>query len=402
MADTKAIERAKEHFSKILEEQLKRIEAMKEVQGWTDYASLDTIIIGICWGDGIGPYISRSARLVLESLLADEIKKGKVELRDIEGLTIENRVKAMKAIPDDVLAELKKCHVILKGPTTTPKKGDPWPTIESANVAMRRELDLFANVRPVRVPELGVDWVFFRENTEGSYVLGSQGINVTDDLAIDFCVATTQGTERLIRLAFDHARKNGIDKVSIVTKANVVKTTDGKFLSIAAEVAKDYPEIKWDDWFIDIMTAKLIAPNRRKDIQVLALPNLYGDILTDEAAQIQGGVGTAGSANIGKRYAMFEAIHGSAPRMVEEGRAQYADPSSMIKAAAMLLSHIGYVDKGKKLEMALEICTQFEKAKVMTGRSNGATGDEFAQYVLDTVRDPDLEKKWLSYQNQQA
>ncbi|HHT75803.1 MAG TPA: isocitrate/isopropylmalate family dehydrogenase [Methanomassiliicoccaceae archaeon] len=402
MADTKAIERAKEHFSKILEEQLKRIEAMKEDQGWTDYASLDTIIIGICWGDGIGPYISRSARMVLESLLADEIKKGKVELRDIEGLTIENRVKAMKAIPDDVLAELKKCHVILKGPTTTPKKGDPWPNIESANVAMRRELDLFANVRPVRVPELGVDWVFFRENTEGSYVLGSQGINVTDDLAIDFCVATTQGTERLIRLAFEHARKNGIDKVSIVTKANVVKTTDGKFLSIAAEVAKDYPEIKWDDWFIDIMTAKLIDPYRRKDFKVIALPNLYGDILTDEAAQIQGGVGTAGSANIGKRYAMFEAIHGSAPRMVEEGRAQYADPSSMIKAAAMLLSHIGYVDKGKKLEMALEICTQFEKAKVMTGRSNGATGDEFAQYVLDTVRDPDLEKKWLSYQNQQA
>ncbi|HPT74188.1 MAG TPA: isocitrate/isopropylmalate family dehydrogenase, partial [Methanomassiliicoccaceae archaeon] len=368
----------------------------------TDYASLDTIIIGICWGDGIGPYISRSARMVLESLLADEIKKGKVELRDIEGLTIENRVKAMKAIPDDVLAELKKCHVILRRPTTTPTEGDTWPNIGSANVAMRRALDLFANVRPVRVPELGVDWVFFRENTEGSYVLGSQGINVTDDLAIDFCVATTQGTERLIRLAFEHARKNGIDKVSIVTKANVVKTTDGKFLSIAAEVAKDYPEIKWDDWFIDIMTAKLIDPYRRKDFKVIALPNLYGDILTDEAAQIQGGVGTAGSANIGKRYAMFEAIHGSAPRMVEEGRAQYADPSSMIKAAAMLLSHIGYVDKGKKLEMALEICTQFEKAKVMTGRSNGATGDEFAQYVLDTVRDPDLEKKWLSYQNQQA
>jgi len=398
MVDANEIERAKDHFGKILEEQLKRVQAMKEDQGWTDYAKLDTIIIGVCGGDGIGPYISRSAQNVLESLLADEIKSGKVEIRQIDGLTIENRVKAMKAIPDDVLAELKKCHVILKGPTTTPKKGDPWPNIESANVAMRRELDLFANVRPVKVPEIGVDWVFFRENTEGSYVLGSQGVNVNDDLAIDFCVATTQGTERLIRLAFEHARKNGIDKVSIVTKANVVKTTDGKFLSIAAEVAKDYPEIKWDDWFIDIMTAKLIDPYRRKEFRVIALPNLYGDILTDEAAQIQGGVGTAGSANIGKRYAMFEAIHGSAPRMVEEGRAQYADPSSMIKAAAMLLGHIGYVDKSKKLEMALEVCTQYEKAKVMTGRSNGATGDEFAQYVLDTVRDPGLEKKWLGYQ----
>ncbi len=187
-----------------------------------------------------------------------------------------------------------------------------------------------------------------------------------------------------------------------MTKANVIKTTDGKFLSIAAEVAKDYPEIKWDDWFIDIMTAKLIDPYRRKEFRVIALPNLYGDILTDEAAQIQGGVGTAGSANIGKKYAMFEAIHGSAPRMVDEGRAQYADPSSMIKATAMLLGHIGFVDKGKKLEMALEVCTQYEKAKVMTGRSNGATGDEFAQYVLDTVRDPGLERKWLGYQNKRA
>ncbi len=402
MVDAKDIERAKDHFGRILEQQLKRVQAMKDDQGWTDYAKLDTIIIGVCGGDGIGPFISRSAQTVLESLLADEMKSGKVEIREIDGLTIENRVKAMKAIPDDVLAELKKCHVILKGPTTTPKKGDPWPNIESANVAMRRELDLFANVRPVRVPEIGVDWVFFRENTEGGYVLGSQGVNVTDDLAIDFTVATAQGTERLIRLAFEHAHKNGIDKVSIVTKANVIKTTDGKFLSIAAEVAKDYPEIKWDDWFIDIMTAKLIDPYRRKEFRVIALPNLYGDILTDEAAQIQGGVGTAGSANIGKKYAMFEAIHGSAPRMVDEGRAQYADPSSMIKATAMLLGHIGFVDKGKKLEMALEVCTQYEKAKVMTGRSNGATGDEFAQYVLDTVRDPGLERKWLGYQNKRA
>jgi isocitrate dehydrogenase (NAD+) len=331
-------------------------------------------------------------------MLEDEIKSGKVEIRTIEGLTIENRVKVMKAIPDDVLKEIKDCHVILKGPTTTPKKGDPWPNIESANVAMRRELDLFANVRPVKVPEIGVDWMFFRENTEGSYVLGSKGVNVTDDLGIDFCVATTQGSERILRLGFDYAAKNGINKVSVVTKANVVKTTDGKFLSVAEQVAKDYPQVKWDDWFIDIMTAKLIDPYRRKEFRVIVLPNLYGDILTDEAAQIQGGVGTAGSANIGKRYAMFEAIHGSAPRMVDEGRAQYADPSSMIKAAAMLLNHIGFTDKARRLEMALEVCTQYEKAKVMTGRSNGATGQEFAQYVLDTVNDPGLERKWQGYQ----
>ena len=398
MVDANSIEKAKEHFGRILEEQLKRVEAMRSGQEWTDYAHLPRIKIGICGGDGIGPYISRSAQMVLETLLRDDIASGKVEIKIIEGLTIENRVKVMKAVPDEVLEQIKECHVVLKGPTTTPKKGDAWPNIESANVAMRRELDLFANVRPVKVPELGVDWIFFRENTEGSYVLGSRGVNVTEDLAIDFCVATTQGTERILRLAFDHAAKNGIDKVSVVTKANVIKTTDGKFLNIAAEVAKDYPGVQWDDWFIDIMTAKLIDPYRRKDFKVIVLPNLYGDILTDEAAQIQGGVGTAGSANIGKRYAMFEAIHGSAPRMVEEGRALYADPSSMIKATAMLLNHIGSVDKAKRLEMALEVCTQYEKAKVMTGRSNGATGAEFAQYVLNTVNDPDLESKWKGYQ----
>lgn len=396
------IRQAAEKFEALLRQQAARVEAMKSQKDFVDYASLDRLVIGVCGGDGIGPTITAEAKRVLEFLLADEIATGKIAFRVIEGLTIENRATAGKAIPDDVLKEIMGCPVILKGPTTTPRAGDPWPNIESANVAMRKALDLFANVRPVKVPDKGIDWTFFRENTEGAYAVGSQGVNVTDDLAVDFTITTTQGTERIARLAFDYARRNGKRRVSIITKANVIKTTDGKFLNLCKEIAKEYPEITVDDWYIDIATAKLVDEKRRTAFEVFVLPNLYGDILTDEAAEFQGGVGTAGSANIGKRYAMFEAIHGSAPRMVEEGRAQYADPSSMIKAAAMLLSHIGYVDKGKKLEMALEICTQFEKAKVMTGRSNGATGDEFAQYVLDTVRDPDLEKKWLSYQNQQA
>lgn len=397
MADEKAIKKAEEHFSRLIRGQFERIEKMKSDDEWVDYSKLDRIVIGVCGGDGIGPYISASAQKVMEFLLADRIKSGNIEIRVIDGLTIERRVEVMKAIPEDTLEELKKCHLILKGPTTTPKKGDPWPNIESANVAMRKELDLFANVRPVNVPELGINWMFFRENTEGSYALGSDGINVDGDLAMDFCVATTQGTERIIRLGFDHARKTGVNYVSLVTKANVVKTTDGKFLSIAEEVSKEFPEVKWDDWFIDIMTAKLIDPYRRSDFKVMVLPNLYGDILTDEAAQIQGGVGTAGSANLGKRYAMFEAIHGSAPRMVTEGRAQYADPSSMIKAVAMMLSHMGEAEKGRKLEMALDVCCQFERKKSMTGRSNGATGDEFAEYIMDTIKRPDLEKVWNTY-----
>ena len=392
------IQKAKDHFGKILAEQLDRVERMKQAEDWLDYAKVKPLIIGTAGGDGIGPFISQHAHRILEFLLQEEIKKGKVELRVIEGLTIENRAKVNKAIPDDVLVQLKACHVILKGPTTTPKKGDPWPNIESANVSMRRELDLFANVRPVRVPDQGIDWMFFRENTEDVYVLGSKGINVTDDLAIDFKVATSQGCDRIIRLAFDYAKKNGINKVTVVTKANVVKTTDGKFLNMAGVVAKDFPGIAWDDWFIDIMTAKLLDVSRRSEFRVMVLPNLYGDIITDEAAQIQGGVGTAGSANIGKRYAMFEAIHGSAPRMVDEGRAQYADPSSIIKAAAMLLNHIGYIEKAQRLEMALDICSQFERKVKVTGRRDAATGAQYADYVVETLRDPGLAAKWKKYQ----
>lgn len=392
-----AIERAKEHFGLLLEKQMERIAKIKASPDWIDYSKLKPIIIGVVGGDGIGPYIAKDAQRVLEFLLQDEAKKGKVEFRVIEGLTIENRVACMKPIPDDVLEEIKKCHVILKGPTTTPRKGDPWPNIESANVAMRKELDLFANVRPVRVPQQGIDWIFFRENTEDVYALGPYGIEVDEDIAIDFRLISAPGAERICRLAFEHARKTGKTRVTCVTKANVVKTTDGRFLENFYRIAKEYPEIQADDWYIDIMTAKLIDEKRRREFQVFVLPNLYGDILTDEAAEFQGGVGTAGSANIGKKYAMFEAIHGSAPRMVQEGRAIYADPSSMIRAAAMLLNHIGYADKGQKLEMALDICGQYEKKFVVTGRPTGATGAQFADYLLETIQDPNLEARWQGY-----
>ena len=292
----------------------------------------------------------------------------------------------MKAIPDDVLAELKECHVILKGPTTTPQAGDPWPNIESANVAMRKELDLFANVRPVKVKEQGIDWTFFRENTEGAYAVGSKGVNVTEDLAMDFVVTTSEGSERIAKMAYDYAKKNSKERVSIINKANVIKTTDGKFLRICKEVGKDYPEIITDEWYIDITTAKLIDEKRRKDFKVFILPNLYGDIITDEAAEFQGGVGTAGSANLGKRYAMFEAIHGSAPRMMREGRGQYADPCSMLRATVMLLSHIGKQAEADKLERALDICMFEEKKLTITGRDNGATCSEFGDYVMETVK----------------
>ncbi len=382
MAD---LSKTMEQFEQLIRDQLKRVEFMKEQGDFVDYSKLDKIIIGVCGGDGIGPVITNEAQRVLEFLLKDDVAKNKIEFKIIEDLTIEKRAEVNRAIPEHVLEELKACHVILKGPTTTPRAGDPWPNIESANVAMRKELDLFANVRPVKVPAEGIDWTFFRENTEGAYALGSCGVNVDEDLSIDFTVTTSQGTDRIARLAYDYADKNGKDKVSIITKANVVKTTDGKFLKMCQDIGKEYPHISTDDWYIDILTAKLIDTKRRTDFKVFILPNLYGDIITDEAAEFQGGVGTAGSANIGKKYAMFEAIHGSAPRMMDEGRGGYADPCSMLRATVLLLSHIGYQAESEKLEKALDICMYEEKKLTITGRDTGATCIDFGNYVMETI-----------------
>ncbi len=375
------IKSAVKQFETLLTEQIARQQEMEKNNQVTDYQSLDKIIIGICSGDGIGPIISKESERILNYILKDEIANGKVELRTIEGLTIENRIAKNKAIPDDVLAEIKACNVILKAPTTTLKGG----TLESANVAMRRELDLYANVRPVQVPEEGIDWTFYRENTEGEYVLGSKGIEIPDTLAFDFKVTTNAGTRRICRAAFEFARKNGKTNVAIVTKANIMKKTDGKFSQIAHEIASEYPEITAEEWYIDIMTANLVNENIRNKFQVFVMPNLYGDIITDEAAQIQGGVGTAGSANIGDKYAMFEPIHGTAPRLIEAGRGDYANPTSMFKATEMMLRHIGFIDKADKLSKALTICTETEKKVIVDDSDNSATCSQFGEYVMETI-----------------
>ena len=371
------------------------MDAIKAEGEPTDFTALDHIEIGVLGGDGIGPSIAHESQRVLETLLSDQVSSGRVSFRTIDGLTIERRAEEMAAIPEGVLKEIHECDVTLKGPTTTPEQGDGWPNIESANVAMRKVLDLFANVRPVRVPAEGIDWTFFRENTEDLYAVGSEGFSI-GDLNIDFKILSNPGSERIIRAAFDYAKTNGKNSVTIVTKANVVKTTDGAFLDAARVVAEDYEGIEWEGWYIDIMTAKLVDPKRRTNFQVFALPNLYGDILTDEAAEFQGGVGTAGAANIGTKTAMFEAIHGSAPRMVREGRDIYADPSSMLRAGAMLLSHIGFPELGGKLDKAMDLCGQYEKKLVMTGRDTGATTAEFGDYVLATVNDSTLDDRWTT------
>ena len=377
----KEIELAVEQFRSLMQEQLARQNKMEQGSVAKNFAKQEKIVIGVCGGDGIGPILMRETTRIIEKLLKDEIESGKIEIRPIEGLTIENRMACGQAVPTDTLKAIKECDVLLKGPTTTPKGG----TMESANVTLRRELDLYANVRPVCVPEEGIDWIFYRENTEGEYVLGSRGVEIPEKLAMDFKVTTDAGTRRIARTAFEYAKNNGKTNVAIVTKANIMKKTDGKFSALCHEVAKDYPEITAEDWYIDIMTANLVNESIRNRFQVFVLPNLYGDIITDEAAQIQGGVGTAGSANIGDQYAMFEAIHGSAPRMIEEGIGEYANPSSLIKALEMLLRHIAMADKADRLAKAMQICTEDEKRIVVTGNRDGATCKEFTDYVLEKL-----------------
>ena len=374
------IESAVSSFRALLVEQLARAAEMEKAPPAKDFAKMEKIRVGLVDGDGIGPIIMREAKRVLACVLADELASGRVELVDIEGLTLENRIAKGQAIPADVLAAIKTCDVLLKGPTTTPKGG----TMESANVAMRRELDLYANVRPVAVAEEGIDWTFFRENTEGEYVLGSRGVAVADKLAMDFKVTTVAGTRRIARAAFEYAKNNGKKNVAIVTKANIMKKTDGSFSAICHEIAAEYPDIVAEDWYIDIMTANLVNKKIRSRFEVFLLPNLYGDIITDEAAEIQGGVGTAGSANIGDRYAMFEAIHGSAPRMIEQGIGEYANPESILRAAVMLLSHVGLQKEADRLKNALDTCAA-ERRVVVTGDRDGATCAAYADYVMETL-----------------
>lgn len=375
------IRSAVEQFEAMLREQYDRNERMKEsAANAVPLADKDKIVIGMTPGDGIGPVIMDETKKVLETLLADKLASGRLELKTIDGFTIERRLETGETVPADVMEEMKKCDVLLKGPTTTPNAAMGGKNLESANVFLRKSFDLYANVRPVKVEDEGIDWTFFRENTEGEYALGSRGVRVGDAFSMDFKVTTAEGTRRIAKKAFDFARDNGKKRVSIVTKANIMKKTDGDFQSICLDVAKDYPEIETDCWFVDIMAANLVNKDIRSGFEVFVLPNLYGDIITDEAAQIQGGVGTAGSANIGTEYAIFEAIHGSAPRMVEEGIADRANPASLMTAAVMLLRHIGCIEEGDRLEKAVLAADEKLGAR-MTGLADGGTCSEFADEV---------------------
>ena len=380
-----SIELAKQKFGELIAEEYQRIERMKADNEVKDFSKMDQIVVGILPGDGIGRIIMDQAVRVLKALMEEEIASGHIVLRPINGMTIENRAAKLQSLPDEVFEEIKQCDVLLKGPMVTPRAGDLWPNLVSANSLLRRGLELFAAVRPIRIPEKNIDWTFFRENIEGEYIWGNKGIQVNEDLAVDFKVQTRQGSERIARAAFEFARKNGKKHVTIVTKANIVKLADGNFIKAVRKVGEEYPEIEIQERLVDAMCAKMLDPEFNKGIEVIVLPNLYGDIVTDVAAEHQGGLGTASSSNLGNKYAMFEAIHGTAPYLISHGRGEYADPCSLIRAVGMLLAHIGYGDRKKKLDDALDICTITERKVVLTTMPEDASTKEFTDYVIETL-----------------
>ena len=380
------VKHAQEKFGALIENESKRIQRMKESQELTDFKNKEKIVVGIMPGDGVGPILMEQALRVLNELTGEEIKNGKIEVRTIEGMTIENRVAKMESLPADIIPEIKACDVLVKGPMVTPRAGDGFPNLVSANSLLRRELELFAAVRPIKIPDKHIDWTFFRENIEGEYIWGDKGIQVDEDLAVDFKVQTKQGSERIARAAFEFARKNGKKNVTIVTKANIVKLVDGNFIKAVRKVGEEYPEIEIQERLVDAMCAKMLDESFNKGIEVVVLPNLYGDIVTDVAAEHAGGLGNACSSNIGNQYALFEAIHGTAPYLMSHGRGAYANPCSLIRAMGQMLVHIGYADRNRLLEEALEICTVTEKKLVVTTQTEDASAAEFTDYLLDTIR----------------
>ena len=380
------IKTAQEKFGALVENESARIERMKASQEVTDFSNKEKIVVGILPGDGVGPILMKQALRVLNELADEEIQSGKIEIREIEGMTIENRVAKLESLPKEIIPEIKSCDVLVKGPMVTPRAGDGLPNLVSANSLLRRELELFAAVRPIKIPDKNIDWTFFRENIEGEYIWGDKGIQVDEDLAVDFKVQTKQGSERIAKAAFEFARKNGKKNVTIVTKANIVKLVDGNFIKAVRKVGEEYPEIEIQERLVDAMCAKMLDSEFNRGMEVVVLPNLYGDIVTDVAAEHSGGLGSACSSNIGNKYALFEAIHGTAPYLMSHGRGDYANPCSLIRAIGQMLIHIGYAERNELLDKALEICTVTEKKLVVTTETKDASAAEFTDYLIETIR----------------
>jgi isocitrate dehydrogenase (NAD+) len=326
-------------------------------------------------GDGIGPEVAEAAVRAIDATGVD-ISWRRVELN--EAIILESG----KALPQHVLDSLNETRVGLKGPVTTPVAGG----FQSVNVQLRKALDLFANVRPVktlpgvktRFQDVVIDMVIFRENTEDLY----SGLEheVVKDVVTSLKVITRTASERIARYAFQYARKNGRKQITAIHKANIMKLADGLFLRCSRETAAQFPEIQYRELIVDNASMQLVV--RPETFDVLLLPNLYGDIVSDLAAGLVGGLGIVPGANMGEHHAVFEAVHGSAPDIAGQGK---ANPTAMMLSGVMLLTHLGETAAAGRLQASVEAV--YRDGKSLTGDVGGkASTSEFTDAVLRQLR----------------
>lgn len=325
-------------------------------------------------GDGIGPSITKATISILHAVDAG------LDF-DFQEAGITAYEKCGELVPQSTLDSIRENKIALKGPITT-SVGEGFRSI---NVALRQAFNLYANVRPVETfPGTlsrfeDVDLITVRENTEGMY--SGEGQIVTEDnlYAEAKSVITKEGSEKVIRFAFELAKSKGRKKVTLIHKANILKSTSGLFLATGREIKDEYPEIEYDEMIVDATAMRLVMDPSRFDVMVTT--NLFGDIISDLCAGLVGGLGMAPGANIGEEAAIFEAVHGSAPDIAGKN---IANPTALVLASALMLDHLGMKEKGDRIRKAIR--EVIEEGKHTTGDLGGtASTDEFTQAVIEKL-----------------
>lgn len=320
--------------------------------------------VSLIRGDGIGPEIVDATVRVLDALGVDieweEVRAGSGAYQDLG-----------TPLPEETLSSIRRNGVVLKGPLETPI----GTGFRSINVAIRKHFDLYANVRPAKITpglktryeDTDIDMVIVRENTEGAYA-GIEHVIPPNRAAAETVILCTRfACERIVRYAFEYARTCGREKVTLVHKANILKETGGLFLEVGQSIAREYDDIRFDDIIVDNMCMQLVK--RPEQFDVIVTTNLFGDILSDLAAGLIGGLGLTPGANIGKDAAMFEAVHGTAPDIAGKG---LANPTALLRAAGMMLDHLGMTEECNRLESA--ITTVLGRGEAVTGDLGGSAG----------------------------
>lgn len=324
-------------------------------------------------GDGIGPEITNAVTTILDEAGADINW-----IRCTAGLTAQEELG--NPLPDETIEAINKYRIALKGPLTTPVGAG----FRSVNVAMRKKFQLYSNIRPAKtLPHIesrfdNVDLVMFRENTEGLYIGKEQWVE-EDSHAESIAVVTRDASEKAIRSAFEYAKKKGRKKVTLVHKANILKFTCGLFMEVGEEIAKDYPEIEYEDLIVDNMAMQMVL--RPEQFDVIVTTNLFGDILSDLASGLVGGLGLTGAANIGDDAAMFEAVHGSAPDIAGQGK---ANPIAFLLSALMMLEHIDENDLADRIRQAVYLTLE-DKSVCTPDIGGSGTTASFTEAVVKNL-----------------